>query len=122
MNESAFDDPAEIIRLADIVDPRREKKEEAREEYRAPSNLRILKNRIVVFEREQDDLALRRDRVIKDLRREAVKAIRIQEQLRNEFVAVEERMDQVERRIKEAYRMLQEGGVTYDGQNLREFP
>lgn len=122
MNESIFDDPSEIVRLVDIVDPRREAREEAREEYRVPNSMRILRNRIVVFERQQGDLASRRDVIMEDLEREAEKAICIQERLRNELIAVEERMDYVESGIREAYKMLRKVGVTYDGQNLRELP
>lgn len=122
MNESVFDDPAEIIRLADIVDPRREAREEAREEYRVPNSLRNLRNKIIVFEGQQSGLASRRDDLLRDLDREADKAIRIQEALRSELIAVEERMDHVESEIREAYSMLRRGGVTYDGQGLRELP
>ena len=122
MNESVFDDPAEIIRLADIVDPRREEREEAREEYRVPNSLRNLRNKIIVFEGQQSGLASRRDALLRDIEREADKAIRIQEALRSELIAVEERMDHVESEIREAYSMLRKGGVTYDGQGLREIP
>ncbi|MFA5086131.1 MAG: hypothetical protein WC468_00820 [Candidatus Paceibacterota bacterium] len=106
MNESVFCDPPEIVNLADIIDPRREGRKEANEEYRIPSRVRILRNNLIIFEGQERDLSIRRQDILGDIENEAVKAMRIQEQLRNELDAVEERIRHAESRIRESYEEL----------------
>jgi len=103
MNESVFCDPPEIVNLADIIDPRREGRKEANEEYRLPGRVRIPRNNLIIFEGQERDLSMRRQDILRSIEKEAVKAMRIQEQLYNELNVVEERIRHVEGRIRESY-------------------
>ena len=106
MNESVFYDPPDIVNLVDIIDPRREDRREANEEYRLPASIRILRNNLIVFESQERDLSIRRQNILRDIEKEGVKAIRIQEQLYNEFDVVEERMRHAQSKIRESYQEL----------------
>ncbi|MFZ3054478.1 MAG: hypothetical protein WA091_00645 [Minisyncoccales bacterium] len=97
---NAFDDPQDWeVRLVDIVDPKRQRREEQKEGYRLPMRLRHFQNVINVLGRDHEDLSKRRAELLKELDRQKMEA----ELKLNEFAALEERMRHVERKLHEAY-------------------
>jgi hypothetical protein len=108
MNENVFNDPQnwEGIRLVDIVDPGRRREEEQREERRIPFRVRHSRNLIELFEGEYEELVSRRGVVLKELEKERIRT----EFLENELSAIAERMQAIERKVREAYGVIEEEG------------
>jgi len=102
---SVFDDPDwENVRLVDIVDPKRNRREEQKEEYRSPARLRIFENIIAVLGREHEELSENRAKLLKEIDRQRAEA----ERKLNEFAALEERIKCVESKLREAYKKVDE--------------
>jgi len=103
---SIFDDPEDwgSVRLVDIVDPKRQRREEQKEEYRSPARLRIFENIIAVLGREHEELSESRAKMLKEIDRQRAEA----ERELNEFAVLEERMRCVESKLREAYKKVDE--------------
>ena len=100
-----FDDPDwENVRLVDIVDPKRQRREEQKEEYRSPARLRIFENIIAVLGKEHEELSDKRAKLLKEIDRQRAEA----ERKLNEFAVLEERIKCVESKLREAYKKVDE--------------
>lgn len=107
MNESVFEDPQGIVCLADIIDPKRGRKIEAEEGYRIPNRVRILSKMLDSLESQEREYSLRQQCILKKMEREATRADQVKSQLLSELDLVEERVRNIQGRIREAWDELQ---------------
>jgi hypothetical protein len=97
---AAFDDrDDESLRLIDIIRPR---PKEPQEEYAIPFRVRNLKNRMEVYQRQQDDVSQELSKLVEERERAEIRLNYINDQILNKLAF----QDNVERKLRAANQEL----------------
>jgi len=100
----------EDFKLIDIVRKLNGEKppKEPQEDYQVPPRIRFLKNQIMVYQSQMDDLVEARRLAIKELTKFREKAKQHHTQIEDNLCNINERLRRTEAKLREIYQLLRE--------------